>query len=186
MTLIFRWVINALALIIIANIVPGFGVDGLYTALIAALVLGLANALIRPILFILTLPITIITLGLFTFVLNALMVWLARTVAKGFEVTVVVSVGGSIVVPEGCIDVAFLKFFRRMILQQIKKGWRFVIVVGGGGTARHYQQAAKNIGELTHDDLDWLGIHSTRLNGHLMRTIFREVAHPIMFKDPTI
>ena|SRR3989338_7481712 len=87
MTLIFRWVINALALIIIANIVPGFGVDGLYTALIAALVLGLANALIRPILFILTLPITIITLGLFTFVLNALMVWLASTVVKGFEVT---------------------------------------------------------------------------------------------------
>ena len=87
MTLIFRWVINALALIIIANIVPGFGVDGLYTALIAALALGLANALIRPILFILTLPITIITLGLFTFVLNALMVWLASTVVKGFEVT---------------------------------------------------------------------------------------------------
>src|SRR3989338_3509482 len=100
--------------------------------------------------------------------------------------TVVVSVGGSIVVPEGGLDVAFLKSFRRMILQQVKKGWRFVVVVGGCGTARHYQQASKNIGELTRDDLDWLGIHSTRLNGHLMRTIFRDVAHPIMFKDPTI
>ena len=54
MTLIFRWVINALALIIIANIVPGFGVDGLYTALIAALVVGWGNALIRRVLVILT------------------------------------------------------------------------------------------------------------------------------------
>jgi putative membrane protein len=86
MKLIFRWLINAVALLIVANIVPGFGVDTFYTALIAALVLGLVNALIRPILLVLTLPITILTLGLFTFVLNALMIWFVSTIVKGFTV----------------------------------------------------------------------------------------------------
>ena len=86
MKLIFRWLINAIALLIVANVVPGFGVDSFYTALIAALVLGLVNALIRPILLILTLPINILSLGLFTFVLNALMVWLVSTIVKGFTV----------------------------------------------------------------------------------------------------
>lgn len=84
--ILFRWVINAVALLIVANVVPGFGVDTFYSALIAALVLGLVNALIRPLLFILTLPVTIITLGLFTFVINALMIWLVSTIVKGFTV----------------------------------------------------------------------------------------------------
>lgn len=84
--LLFRWVINAIALLVVANVVPGFGVETFYTALIAALVLGLVNALVRPLLFILTLPVTIITLGLFTFVLNALMIWLVSTIVKGFDV----------------------------------------------------------------------------------------------------
>lgn len=86
MKLIFRWLLNAIALLIVANVVPGFGVDTFYTALIAALVLGLVNALIRPILLILTLPINVMTLGLFTFVLNALMIWFASTIVKGFDV----------------------------------------------------------------------------------------------------
>lgn len=84
--LILRWILNALALLLVAYVVPGFGVASLYTALIAALVLGLANALIRPLLFILTLPVTILTLGLFTFVLNALMIWLVSTIVKGFTI----------------------------------------------------------------------------------------------------
>ena len=84
--LLFRWIINAVALLIVANVVPGFGVDTFYSALIAALVLGLVNALIRPLLFILTLPVTILTLGLFTFVINALMILLVSTIVKGFAV----------------------------------------------------------------------------------------------------
>jgi len=84
--LLFRWIINAVALLIVANVVPGFGVDTFYSALIAALVLGLVNALIRPLLFILTLPVTILTLGLFTFVINALMILLVSTMVKGFTV----------------------------------------------------------------------------------------------------
>ncbi len=86
MQLVFRWVINALAILVIANVVPGIEVASLYTALVAALVLGLVNALIRPILFVLTLPVTVVTLGLFAFVINALMVWLVSTVVKGFTV----------------------------------------------------------------------------------------------------
>ncbi len=99
--------------------------------------------------------------------------------------TLIISVGGSLVVPNGGIDTAFLKDFKKLVSQQVKQGWRFVIVVGGGGTARHYQQAARSIGKLQRDDIDWLGIHSTRLNGHLMRTVLRDIAHPIMMKDPT-
>lgn len=107
--------------------------------------------------------------------------------------TLVISVGGSLVVPNGGstsspqygIDYQFLKDFKALIMRHLKNGWKFVIVVGGGGTARQYQEAARKVGKLTRDDLDWLGIHSTRLNGHLMRTVFRDVAHPIMLKDPT-
>lgn len=85
-SILFRWVLNAIALLIVANVVPGFGVDTFYSALIAALVLGLVNALIRPLLFILTLPVTVLTLGLFTFVINALMIWFVSTIVKGFNV----------------------------------------------------------------------------------------------------
>jgi putative membrane protein len=87
MYVIFRWVINAIALILIASLVPGFGVETFYNALIAALILGLVNALIRPLVLVLTLPVNIVTLGLFTFVVNALMIWLVSTIVKGFEVS---------------------------------------------------------------------------------------------------
>ena len=86
MTTILRWVINALALLAAAMIIPGFHVESFYAALIAALVLGLVNALVRPIVLILTLPITIITLGLFTFVINAGMLWFMSTMVKGITI----------------------------------------------------------------------------------------------------
>lgn len=86
MKLILRWIINALVLLGIAYYLPGVGVNGFYAALIAALVLGLVNAIIRPLFILLTLPVNILTLGLFTLVINALMFWLASTVVKGFDV----------------------------------------------------------------------------------------------------
>ncbi len=86
MYLIFRWIINALALIGIAYLVPGFGVETFYNALVAALILGLVNAIIRPIIVVLTIPVNIVTLGLFSFVINALMIWFASTIVKGFQV----------------------------------------------------------------------------------------------------
>lgn len=84
--LIARLVINALALMLIAYLIPGVAVRDFPIALLAALIIGLVNALIRPLLEILSLPITILTLGLFSFVLNALMFWLAAYLAPGFDV----------------------------------------------------------------------------------------------------
>lgn len=98
----------------------------------------------------------------------------------------VISLGGSLIIPQGGFNSNFLKGFKKLIVGLIKNGRRFVIVCGGGATARNYQAAAKQIGELTAEDIDWLGIHSTRLNAHLMRTIFRDQAHPAIVKDPTV
>lgn len=86
MKTIFRWFLNAGALLLIANYLPGMALGGLYSALITVVVLGLVNALIRPIIFILSLPINILTLGLFTFVINALMFWFVASIVKGFTV----------------------------------------------------------------------------------------------------
>lgn len=86
MYLLIRWLVNALTLLGIAYYVPGIGVDSFYSALIAALVLGLVNALIRPLIILLTLPINILTLGLFTLVINAFLFYFVSTVVKGFTV----------------------------------------------------------------------------------------------------
>lgn len=97
----------------------------------------------------------------------------------------VVSVGGSIIAPKNGIDTKFLKQFKILIEKYAKKGHKFLIVCGGGNTARDYIEAAKKIGGLTRDDLDWLGIHATRLNAHLMRTVFRKAAYHRVLKDPS-
>src|SRR3989338_6735138 len=90
--------------------------------------------------------------------------------------TVIISLGGSIIVPDK-IDTGFIENFKKLILKHLRLGKRFFIVTGGGQTARIYQQGAKQVGRLTADDLDWLGIHASRLNGHLLRTIFKKEAH---------
>lgn len=84
--LLLRWLLNAIALLLIANLLPGFHVDSFYAALIAALVLGLVNILIKPFLLLLTFPINIVSLGLFTFVINAVMLLLVSSVVKGFTI----------------------------------------------------------------------------------------------------
>lgn len=98
---------------------------------------------------------------------------------------IVLSVGGSLVAPKTGLDVAFLKSFRTLIHKHVRKGRRFVIVVGGGSTARTYQQAASAIVRLADEDVDWLGIHATRMNGHLLRALFRDIALHRVVKDPT-
>lgn len=97
--------------------------------------------------------------------------------------TIVMSVGGSLIVPDQ-IDTAFLTRFKNLIEVQIAHGQRFVIIAGGGRTARRYQDAAATVTELDPEDLDWMGIHATRLNGHLLRTVFRDVAYPVMITNP--
>jgi putative membrane protein len=86
LTLIARWIINAAALLLVAYMYDGVSVTSFFAAMMAALVLGLVNAVIRPILVILTLPVTILTLGLFIFVINALLFWLVGNIVQGFEV----------------------------------------------------------------------------------------------------
>jgi len=86
MGFLLRVLINALAIMLAASIVPGIEVSGLVPALVGGLLLALLNAIVRPILIILTLPITILTLGLFLLVLNGLCFWLASAVVKGFSV----------------------------------------------------------------------------------------------------
>ena len=84
--LLLIWTLNSLALIAVANFVPGIHVDGFMAAFIAAFVLGLVNTLIRPIFLVLTLPVTLLTLGLFIFVVNGLMFWFAGSILRGFVV----------------------------------------------------------------------------------------------------
>jgi uridylate kinase len=98
--------------------------------------------------------------------------------------TVVMSVGGSLIVPDA-IDTHFLTSFKNLIERQIAlSGRHFIIIAGGGRTARRYQDAASTVTELNPEDLDWMGIHATRLNGHLLRTIFRDIAYPEMITNP--
>ncbi len=80
------WLINALALLALPYVVPGVHMDSFVTALLAALVLGFLNTLIRPVLILLTLPVTLITLGLFVFVINALLFWFVASFLEGFRV----------------------------------------------------------------------------------------------------
>jgi putative membrane protein len=84
--MIVRWLINALALFLTALVLPGISLRGVVPALIAAAVLGIVNAVIRPLLLVLTLPLNIVTLGLFTFVINALMLMLTSAIVPGFQV----------------------------------------------------------------------------------------------------
>ncbi|MGE0098877.1 MAG: phage holin family protein [Hydrogenophaga sp.] len=86
MKLILTWLLAACALLVVAYLYPGVQVQSFTSALIAAAVIGLFNAVLRPILVILTLPVTVITLGLFLFVINALLFWAAASVLDGFQV----------------------------------------------------------------------------------------------------
>lgn len=97
----------------------------------------------------------------------------------------VISLGGSVIVPKPEeINVPFLKEFRKLILKFLKKRCRFVIVVGGGKICRFYQAAAERVVKVIPEDQDWLGIHCTRLNAHLLRTIFREECCPVILDNP--
>jgi uridylate kinase len=104
---------------------------------------------------------------------------------KNKEKIIVLSLGGSLIIPPEGFNVKFLKGFKKMILSKIKNGYRFIVVCGGGATSRLYQNAAKDVGQIVAEDVDWIGIHATRLNAHFVRTIFRKWANPVVVKNPT-
>lgn len=96
---------------------------------------------------------------------------------------IILSLGGSLVVPDA-IDEKYLRRIAAFIKQQ-SRARRFIVVVGGGRTARIYAQAARRLGVRGHADLDWIGIHATRLNAALMKGLFGNLAETKIVFDPT-
>ncbi|MCX6752876.1 MAG: UMP kinase [Candidatus Nomurabacteria bacterium] len=98
---------------------------------------------------------------------------------------IIISLGGSLIVPNE-IDIDFLTEFKKIILSQIEKGKKFIIITGGGKTARKYQSALKEISNPSLEHLDWLGIYSTRLNAEFLELFFTGIAEEIIITDPTL
>ena len=116
MKIVVRWLLLAAALLLVAQLYPGVQITSFSAALIAALVLGLFNALLRPLLVLLTLPVTLITLGLFLFVINALMFYFAASVLEGFQVSGFLAALIGSLIYSACgvvIDVALESLFKR-------------------------------------------------------------------------
>ncbi len=97
---------------------------------------------------------------------------------------VVMSIGGSLLFKDDKLDSEFLIRLNSFIRYQVNNGVRFMLIAGGGQICRSYQGAAANVkSTMSAWDLDWLGIHATRLNGHLLRTIFVDIANPRMIEN---
>jgi len=96
---------------------------------------------------------------------------------------IIISLGGSIIFPDA-IDTEFLAAFKKMILEYIEKGTTFVLITGGGKICRRYQDALKELREVTTTDLDWMGIANTRTNAMLIKLLFKELAHDEIILDP--
>ena len=90
---------------------------------------------------------------------------------KQSKKTYIISLGGSLIVPDE-VDYKFVKRFRELILRKVKNGNKFVIMCGGGGLNRKYNDAAKKVRELSNEELDWIGIYATRYNAQLVRILF--------------
>lgn len=106
---------------------------------------------------------------------------------SNYKDKIVMSIGGSLVVPNGGIDTDFLSKLNTFVRKQLAQNndRQFFLIVGGGANARRYQQAGREVlgHDVAPDDLDWLAIHVTRLNAQLMRTIFKDIAHPYVIKN---
>lgn len=104
------------------------------------------------------------------------------TYTKDIVKTIVISLGGSIIVPED-IDTDFIKDFKQLILDYTDR-YRFVIITGGGMTCRKYVKAAKKIVDASKEDLDWIGIRSTQQNAELIRVVFGDMAYEKIILNP--
>jgi len=97
--------------------------------------------------------------------------------------TTIISLGGSIIVPDQ-VDIAFLKKLKKLILNFVKKGERFILVCGGGSTCRKYNLALDKLTDPTNIDKDWVGIMATRLNAELVRVMFKKQAYEKVVYNP--
>lgn len=98
---------------------------------------------------------------------------------------IIISLGGSLVIP-GEIDIKFLTEFKKLILKHVALGEKFILIVGGGITARKYITALKSLNKTSDDNLDWMGIQATRLNAKLVQLSFGKKVHKEVIKDPNI
>jgi len=96
----------------------------------------------------------------------------------------ILSVGGSIIIPPSGFDVSFLKRFRKLIVDEVKKGQRFILVIGGGATAREYQDALNRVTKTSKENLDWMGIAATDINAKFVRMMFGDYAYKEVIYDP--
>jgi uridylate kinase len=99
------------------------------------------------------------------------------------EKKIIISLGGSMIVPNG-LDAVFISKFKKLILKWVEKSHRFYIVTGGGKTCRNYNDALKQIVNPTNEDLDWLGISATRLNAEFVRICFKDKAYEKIIMSP--
>ena len=98
--------------------------------------------------------------------------------------TIILSLGGSLIAPEK-IDIDFLGKFKKTIDKFVKRNYKFVIVCGGGSIARKFQKAASGKKNITHRDLDWLGIYATMINANFVKQVFGEMAESKIIQNPT-
>jgi len=96
MKILLKWFVSAVALIIVSNLVDGFSIDGIYIALVVALILGLLNITIKPLIGLLTLPLNMLTFGLFSFVINAGLIFFVASFVQGFDATFSAALIGSV------------------------------------------------------------------------------------------
>jgi uridylate kinase len=98
---------------------------------------------------------------------------------------IIISVGGSMIFPDD-ISAKFIKDLREFVINQVSRGWKFILITGGGKITRVYQEGARKILGLmaSEDDIDWLGVHTTRVNAHLIRTVFSDIAQPVIVTNP--
>ncbi len=98
--------------------------------------------------------------------------------------SLIISLGGSLIVPGQKIDTIFLKKFRKLVLKLLNAGFRIAIITGGGKTSKRYNLAAQKITKIKESDLDWLGIAATELNAELVRVILSKYAYQKVINDP--
>lgn len=111
--------------------------------------------------------------------------WAGMTLLRNDIMHTIISLGGSLVIPKTGFDILFLKKFRKLILDEIRHDRRFILIVGGGATARAYQATLRETVKPTDEALDWMGIGATMVNAQFVRLLFGEHAYHEVVINPT-